>query len=225
MIFFIRIVSVLLLLIYSLDSVAANNPKVIVQTNLGDITIELYPHEAPATVRNFLEYVDSNFYQGTIFHRVIPGFIIQGGGLNPDFAPKKTRDPVKNESNNGLKNDYLTVAMANTITAVNGNETANSQFFINLQKNSALDANGKTTGYAVFGKVIEGIEVAEKISTEPRGMYESFPESPNTPVKILAIQRLDNHRTTADLKSEFGSKTTLPSEIQQASKIPASNLQ
>lgn len=155
------------------------------KTDLGKVIIRLYPERAPKTVDNFLQYVDSGFYEGTIFHRVVPGFVVQGGGYTFDFQKKPTREPVKNESDNGLKNKYMTLSMART-----GNvHSATSQFFINLKHNEALNADGPKLGYAVFGKVIEGEEVVERIVQEPRGIFKSFPDAPNAAVRILKAGR------------------------------------
>ncbi len=168
-------------------AVAQQNPQVALKTDLGTIVVELYPKEAPITVANFLEYVDSKFYDGTIFHRVIPGFVVQGGGMNFEFAGKPTRDPIKNESNNGLKNEYKTLSMART----NDPDSATSQFFINLRANPSLDAKEGKPGYAVFGIVVEGMDVVEKIVAEPRGMFRAFPDAPNYAVRILSATRVD----------------------------------
>lgn len=166
---------------------AEANPRVAMKTDHGTIVIELFPKEAPLSVANFLEYVDSGFYEGTIFHRVIPGFVVQGGGMTYDFTTKPTRDPIKNESDNGLSNSYGTLSMARTPLP----DSATSQFFINVKDNTALDANGKKPGYAVFGKVILGMEVVNRILEEPRGMYPAFPDAPNYAVRILKATRVD----------------------------------
>ncbi len=164
----------------------AENPQVLFQTSLGDITIELYPKEAPITVKNFLQYVDDGFYEGTIFHRVIPGFVVQGGGFTFDFQRKQTRAPIKNESDNGLKNLTATLSMARTGVI----DSATSQFFINLQNNRSLDFNKGRHGYAVFGKVVQGMDVVKKITKQPRGIFKSFPEAPNYAVVIEKTKRL-----------------------------------
>lgn len=178
--------AVLLLgLLASFYAQAADNPKVAIKTDLGTFIIELYPKEAPATVSNFLNYVDEKFYDGTIFHRVVPGFVVQGGGMTFDFAEKQTAEPIKNESANGLGNDYKTVAMARQSAP----DSATSQFYINLKNNDGLNASENKPGYAVFGKVIAGMEVIEKIAEEPRGMYKAFPEAPNYAVRILSATR------------------------------------
>jgi cyclophilin family peptidyl-prolyl cis-trans isomerase len=147
-----------------------DNPQVTLHTNHGDIRLELFPKEAPVTVANFLQYVRDGFYNGTVFHRVISYFMIQGGGLEvvegedgPELAAKPTRDPIVNEADNGLKNLRGTVAMART----NDVDSATSQFFINVEMNGSLDHTGKDDsrawGYAVFGKVIEGMDVVDDI--------------------------------------------------------------
>lgn len=184
---------------------ADNYPRVAMKTDLGTYVIELYPDKAPLTVANFLEYVDSKFYDGTIYHRVIAGFVVQGGGLNFDFTSKETREPIVNESNNGLRNDYQTVSMARTADP----HSATSQFYINLQNNNSLNAAGSKPGYTVFGKVVEGMDVVNKIVDEPRGMHRAFPEAPNYAVRTLTATRVD-----ASFKPE--NKPT-------ASKIPMQN--
>lgn len=172
----------------------ASNPQVELKTDLGTIRVELYPEQAPATVENFLTYVDSGFYNGTIFHRVIPGFVAQTGGLTFDFQKKETREPVVNESDNGLKNQRGTLAMAR----LSDPDSATSQFYINLKHNSNLDAQPDKPGYTVFGKVTAGMEVVDKIVEEPRGLYRSFPQAPNTPVRILTAKRVNGDAVAAD---------------------------
>ena len=193
-----KTMAILLLSLVSSLVAAQQNPQVSLKTDLGTIVIELYPKEAPITVANFLEYVDSKFYDGTIFHRVIPGFVVQGGGMNFEFAGKATRDPIKNESNNGLKNDYKTLSMART----NDPDSATSQFFINLRANPSLDAKENKPGYAVFGKVVEGMDVVEKIVAEPRGMFRAFPDAPNYAVRILSATRLEKSNQSATGQTE-----------------------
>ncbi len=167
-----------LLLIFSVTSLLADNPKILLKTTKGDIVIELYPDKAPITVKNFLNYVDDKFYDGTIFHRVIKGFMIQGGGLTPDLQAKpEKRPPIKNEANNGLKNLRSTIAMARTSEI----DSATCQFFINLVDNPFLDHvpnDPSKFGYAVFGKVIKGMEVVDAIADIPtttKGMYRDVP--------------------------------------------------
>jgi cyclophilin family peptidyl-prolyl cis-trans isomerase len=141
----------------------SGNPAVVFSTTLGDITIELYPEQAPTTVQNFLEYVNAKFYDGTIFHRVIPGFVIQGGGMDPSMQKKETRPPIKNEAANGIKNTRGTVSMARTSVV----DSATSQFFISLKDNTSLDHRDTTArgyGYAVFGTVVAGMDVVDKIA-------------------------------------------------------------
>ena len=167
-----------------------SHPLVKLETSMGDITLELYPDKAPATVANFLEYVKAGFYDGTIFHRVINGFMIQGGGLDAQLNKKPTRAPIKNEANNGLTNDAYTIAMART----GDPDSATAQFFINVVSNAALNHTAPTPrgwGYTVFGKVIKGREVVDKIKTVPtttQGMYENVPATPVTIVKATVVQ-------------------------------------
>ncbi len=162
-----------------------SKPVVVFETTSGEIVIELYPKKAPITVENFLKYVDDGFYNGTIFHRVVPGFVVQGGGMTFDFQKKPTRDPIKNESTNGLKNLQGTLSMART----NIVDSATSQFFINLVDNAFLDPRGNNAGYAVFGKVVKGFEVVKKIEKEPRGMHRMQPEAPNYAVVVEKAYR------------------------------------
>lgn len=161
---------------------ALANPLVKLETDVGPIVLELYEDKAPVTVANFLSYVDDGFYNGTIFHRVIPGFMIQGGGLTFDFVEKETRDPIVNESDNGLLNAAGTVAMARTSDP----DSATSQFYINVVNNPHLD----DAGYAVFGEVREGWETIDAILEIPRGLYREFPHAPNEMVRILRASRL-----------------------------------
>jgi peptidyl-prolyl cis-trans isomerase B (cyclophilin B) len=156
---------------------AKGNPKVVLDTSKGEIVIELFADKAPATAQNFLAYVDAKFYDGTIFHRVIPNFMIQGGGFTADMEQKSTGDPIKNEADNGLENQRGTLAMART----GDPHSATGQFFINSVDNDFLNFKSKTPqgwGYAVFGKVVEGIEVVDDISavkTKTEGMYQDVP--------------------------------------------------
>ena len=153
----------------------AANPQVELRTSLGLVTVELYPDRAPVTVKNFLQYVEDGFYNGTIFHRVIDGFMIQGGGFTPDLNTKATRPPIPLESQNGLRNEVGTLAMARTRDP----NSATAQFFINLVNNDFLNyPGGDGHGYAVFGKVVKGMEVVEKIAkvkTEMRPPHEKVP--------------------------------------------------
>jgi peptidyl-prolyl cis-trans isomerase B (cyclophilin B) len=168
-----------------------SHPLVKLETSMGDITLELYPDKAPVTVANFLDYVKSGFYNGTIFHRVISGFMIQGGGLDAQMHEKTTRAPIKNEADNGLTNDAYTVAMARTSDP----NSATAQFFINVANNAFLNHKGATPqgwGYAVFGKVIKGREVVDKIkavATTNRGLHENVPQEPVTIIKATVVQK------------------------------------
>ena len=135
-------------------------PMVLISTSLGDIKLELYEEEAPITVANFLSYVEEGFYDNTIFHRVINNFMIQGGGIAADMKQKPTKAPIKNEADNGLKNERGTIAMARTAEV----NSATSQFFINHRDNAFLDHGVRDFGYAVFGKVVEGVEIVDKIA-------------------------------------------------------------
>lgn len=150
---------------------------VLMSTSKGDMKIELFEKEAPETVKNFLAYVNDGFYDGTIFHRVIPGFMIQGGGLTEAMQEKPTKPPVKNEAANGLTNDTGTLAMART----NVVDSATSQFFINVKDNDALNHTTQAYGYCVFARVIEGMDVAraiEQVKTRRRGMHANVPQEP-----------------------------------------------
>lgn len=164
---------------------AKENPMVTFETSLGDFRIELYPAQAPVTVANFRHYVRSGFYDGLIFHRVIPGFVIQGGGFEPGMQQRPpSRAPIANEADNGLKNKRGTLSMARTM-AVN---SATSQFFVNLRDNPSLDHRGDAPhafGYAVFGKVVEGMEVVDKIAAQPTATKGRFQDVPQEDVVIL----------------------------------------
>jgi peptidyl-prolyl cis-trans isomerase A (cyclophilin A) len=145
------------------------------RTAFGTITVALNPEKAPITVRNFLKYVRSGFYEGTVFHRVIPGFMIQGGGFTPALEEKPTEGPIRNEAKNGLRNSRGTIAMARK----NDPDSADAQFFINLRDNHRLDWGIGGAGYAVFGQVIEGMDVADKVAAVPtasRGPHENVPQ-------------------------------------------------
>ena len=159
------------------------NPTVLLETTSGDILIELYADKAPATVENFLKYVNEGFYANTIFHRVIRNFMIQGGGLTPEMKEKSARAPIHNEANNGLRNQKYTIAMARTADP----HSAGAQFFINTKDNAFLDFKSQTPqgwGYAVFGKVIKGQDVVDKIAAVGTGKKGFYEDVPNTPVII-----------------------------------------
>ena len=159
---------------------------IVLQTNYGDITIALNHEKAPVTAANFEQYVRDGFYDGTLFHRVIDGFMIQGGGFDQEFNQKPTRDPIENEADNGLQNTIGTLAMART----NVVDSATSQFFINTGDNAALNNSGITPGeygYAVFGRVTEGTDVVDKIADVDVGNQGAYQNVPTTAVDILSI--------------------------------------
>jgi peptidyl-prolyl cis-trans isomerase A (cyclophilin A) len=164
-------------------------PHVLIQTSLGDIELELNPDKAPVSVENFLSYVQSGFYANTIFHRVISGFMIQGGGFDKDLNQKPTRDPIKNEAGNGLSNLRGTIAYART-NVVN---SATAQFFINHKDNPFLDHRDESDqgfGYAVFGKVVQGMDVVDKIAAVKTGVQRGMGDVPVTPVVVLSVKVL-----------------------------------
>jgi len=157
------------------------------ETSHGGFTIELFPGEAPVTVANFLEYVDAGFFDGTIFHRIVPGFVIQGGGLTADFANKPTRAPIANEAKNGLKNTRGSLSMART----NDINSATSQFFVNLKDNGFLDHGPRDYGYAVFGRVTEGMDVIDRIAAVATGRRKGYTDAPLEDVVIVSARRLE----------------------------------
>jgi cyclophilin family peptidyl-prolyl cis-trans isomerase len=165
------------------------NPRVLIETSKGNITVEVFPGNAPQSVANFLGYVKSGFYDGTIFHRVIPGFMIQGGGMTPDMAEKPKGAPIQNEADNGLKNLRGTLAMART----GDPHSATSQFFINVADNYFLNHRGKSVegwGYAVFGKVVDGMDVVDAIVAVPRGNRGPYSDVPVEPVVMKRVTLL-----------------------------------
>jgi cyclophilin family peptidyl-prolyl cis-trans isomerase len=165
---------------------APGNPVVVVETSMGSITIELFKDQAPVSTANFLQYVRDGFYPGTVWHRVVAGYVIQGGGFTADLAEKPTRPPIQNEATNGLANRRGTVAMARTRTL----RSATSQFYINLSNNAQLDHRGfspEVFGYAVFGRVIEGMDVVDRIGTVKTGVKEGMDDVPLEPVIIKGI--------------------------------------
>jgi len=167
-----------------LDATAASkNPQVKFTTTMGDFVVELYPDKAPKTVANFLDYVKKGHYNGTTFHRVIPNFMVQGGGFGPGFKEKETSVPIQNEADNGLKNMNGTIAMARTGEP----HSATAQFFINTKDNDFLNHTGKNPrgwGYAVFGKVVQGMDVVKKIEGVPTGQVGPYGDVPKTDVVI-----------------------------------------
>ncbi|MEW6272133.1 MAG: peptidylprolyl isomerase [Thermodesulfobacteriota bacterium] len=171
-------------------SQTGKNPVVVISTSMGDIEAELYADKAPETVKNFLAYAESGHYDGTVFHRVIKDFMIQGGGMTADMSQKPTKPPIKNEADNGLKNQTGTLAMARTSVP----DSATSQFFINVKDNGFLDFKSKTPqgwGYAVFGKVTSGMDVVRKIesvATTSKGMHQDVPSEPVV-IKSVTVKK------------------------------------
>jgi cyclophilin family peptidyl-prolyl cis-trans isomerase len=167
----------------------AANPVVIMETSMGTLKIELFEDKAPITVKNFLGYVDDKFYDGTVFHRVIPDFMVQGGGMQPGMKEKKTKGTIKNESANGLENSRGTLAMARTSAP----DSASSQFFINVKDNGFLNRNQSRdgVGYCVFGKVIEGMDVVDKIRAVRTGSKGGHDDVPVEDVTIKSAKRAD----------------------------------
>lgn len=168
----------------------AANPQVLLKTSKGDITVELFQDKAPVSVQNFLSYVDDKYFDGTIFHRVIKGFMVQGGGMTPDMHEKSAKPPIKNEAGNGLKNKRGTLAMARTPDI----DSATSQFFINLVDNAFLDhqkGDPDKFGYAVFGKVIAGMDVVDAIAAAPTGSKGMHQDVPREPITIVSVTRVE----------------------------------
>lgn len=166
----------------------SENPMVRMSTSLGEITIELYPEQAPESVDNFLQYTDLEFYDGTIFHRVIPGFVLQGGGFTPGMERKATREPIANESDNGLRNLRGTLSMARLPDP----HSATSQFFVNLVDNPHLDhQGGGQWGYAVFGKVVEGMDVVDEIAGVKTTTRSGHSDVPAEPVVIEEARQVE----------------------------------
>ena len=171
----------------------ATNPQVIIKTNLGDVTLELYPEKAPQTVENFLGYVADDFYKDTIFHRVIPNFMVQGGGFDTNYKEKTTKPPIQIESDNGLKNEIGTIAMARTSNV----HSATAQFFINVANNGFLNFTAPSQsgyGYTVFGKVTSGMDVVNQIGITPTGSGGPFPR--DVPKSAIIIKTIELISTT-----------------------------
>lgn len=185
-----RTIQLFVFSLFLLSSTAfATNPQVIIKTNLGDVTLELYPEKAPQTVENFLGYVADDFYNGTIFHRVIPNFMAQGGGFDTDYKEKATKSPIQNEADNGLKNEMGTIAMARTSNV----HSATAQFFINVANNSFLNFTAPSQrgyGYTVFGKVTNGMDVINQIGKTPTGSGGPFPRDVPKPTIIIVTIEL-----------------------------------
>jgi len=171
---------------------AGDHPQAVIKTSMGEIRLELDAEKAPASVENFVNYANSGFYDGTIFHRVISHFMIQGGGFTPDMQKKATGDAIPNEASNGLSNKRGTIAMART----NDPHSATAQFFINTQDNMNLDytseSNSRTWGYAVFGRVTEGMDVVEKIRFVQTTTKPPFSDVPVEPVVIESVTIIDD---------------------------------
>lgn len=184
--------ALLLSLIFSLSTLSfaaeSANPIVVMETNKGTVRIELWADKAPITAANFLRYTDNKFYDGLVFHRVIPGFMVQGGGFAADMTEKSTYEPIKNEAKAELKNNRGTLAMARTQVV----DSASSQFFVNLVDNSFLDHTDETSrgfGYAAFGEVIEGMEIMDAIADVNTGSTKGFQDVPVEPITIISIVR------------------------------------
>ena len=179
----------LLLALFPYAVLASGNPVVRMTTSLGVVELELLPEKAPATVKNFMDYVAAGHYDGTVFHRVIPGFMIQGGGFEPGMRQKDTREPVRNEADNGLRNTRGSVAMARTMEP----HSATAQFFINVADNDFLDHRDKTLrgwGYTVFGRVVKGMDVVDRIVQVPTTAVGPHQDVPRTDVVIQKMQLL-----------------------------------
>jgi len=157
------------------------------ETSLGDFTIEFFEKEAPVSVANFTRYIEEGFFDGTIFHRIVPGFVIQGGGFTEDMTQKTTKPPIKNEADNGLKNKRGTLSMART----NDINSATSQFFVNLKDNDFLDNSRGNFGYAVFAKVTDGMDVVDKIAAVATGRKKGFDDVPVETVTMKSVRSLD----------------------------------
>jgi len=167
----------------------AANPRVLIETSKGNITVEVFPAQAPQSAANFLGYVESGFYDGLIFHRVIPNFMIQTGGMNPDMTEKPKKAPIPNEADNGLKNLRGTLAMARMADP----NSASSQFFINVADNAFLNHRGKSVqgwGYAVFGQVVDGMDVVDAIVAVPRGNHGPHGDVPIEPIVMQRVTLL-----------------------------------
>jgi peptidyl-prolyl cis-trans isomerase A (cyclophilin A) len=180
----------LALLVSGASSALAENPRVEFKTTMGSFTLELYPDKAPKTVANFLQYVNSGFYKGTVFHRVIDNFMVQGGGFDPEMKQKDTRGPIENEagmaSKNGLRNELGTIAMARTSDP----NSATAQFFINVKDNAFLDFRDPSPqgiGYAVFGRVVAGMNVVQQISRVETGASGMFRDVPKRPIIVESV--------------------------------------
>jgi cyclophilin family peptidyl-prolyl cis-trans isomerase len=184
------LISIVIVLAVSFAAIGGDNPRVALETSKGKIVLELYAGKAPQSVKNFLAYVDAGFYDDTIFHRVIPDFMIQGGGFTVEMKKKRTQPPIQNEADNGARNERGTIAMARTQDP----HSATAQFFINTKDNDFLNHKGKTPqgwGYAVFGRVVEGMGAVDAISntkTFTRGMLRDVPDEPIVITRARRVQ-------------------------------------
>ncbi len=178
-----KILIIATIMLFSISACSKENTRVLMETTKGNITLELYTSKAPVTVKNFLRYVKEGFYEGTIFHRVIPNFMIQGGGFTPEMQKRETHAPIKNEAKNGLSNTRGTIAMARTRAI----HSATAQFFINVKDNTFLNHGKRDFGYCVFGRVIKGMDVVDAIRmtpTQAMGMQQ------NVPVEEIIIKKI-----------------------------------
>ena len=185
-----RSLIITLLMVFAANVAAQDNPVVVIETNKGTIKIELWADKAPLSVENFLRYTDNDYYDGLIFHRVISGFMIQGGGFSPDMVQKSTYDAIKNEAKSDVKNVRGTLAMART----NIVDSATSQFFINLSDNEFLNHSNESSsgfGYAVFGKVIEGMDIVDVIAAVATGTAGGMGDVPTETVVINSVRRAE----------------------------------
>ena len=177
---------VVALLLNPVAAAEQTNPQVILSTSMGDMTAVLYPDKAPITVENFLKYVDDGYYDNSLFHRVIPYFMVQTGGFDAEFNSKEAGPSIKNESDNGLQNTPGTLAMAR----YSDPDSASAQFFINVDNNRHLNSKGKANGYTVFGEVISGFQVAEAISEVETGPHQQYQDVPVEPVILYSVKRV-----------------------------------
>lgn len=208
-----RSLPALLMLLASFSTQAATNPLVMIKTSAGEMLVELYPQKAPKTVANFLHYVQDGFYNGTVFHRVINNFMIQGGGFTPALEQKQTDAPIANEADNGLKNEPGTLAMARSYDP----NSATTQFFINLNNNLHLNfykPEPDYYGYCVFGKIVKGLDVAKKIGAAPT--TASGPFNADLPVEKIVIEEISSISPEEAKPAE-----TPPAVIQKNTKHPA----
>ena len=186
--FYSLLISAFMLALPTLAQAEDVNPQVVIKTDMGDILVELYPKEAPVTVDNFVKLINDFHYDGLIFHRVIKGFMIQTGGLTFDLTPRESSRPsIVNESSNGLKNKRGTLSMARTADP----DSAKGQFFINHKNNRSLDARDERAGYAVFGKVLEGMDVVDSIATVPTQSVSFYRDVPVQAIRILSARLLN----------------------------------